>query len=66
MWIFSLKLVKRKKVISRVVDLYPLKKKSVVKDDDFEGKRIRSGRSSERSNHYKSIYIYFLNYNFCL
>ena len=48
-----LSLWKIKRVITRVVDLHPLKRWSIVKVGSLEGRGIESGHRSRRPNNYK-------------
>lgn len=50
-------LSKRKKYVTRVFDLYPLKIKSIIKINNLEEKGIRNRRRLEKSNHNKLIYL---------
>ena len=56
---------KGERVIIRLVDLRPLKRRSIMKADDLEGRGIRSKYRSRRSNHYKSS-LHFSLYFFLL
>lgn len=55
MWRLSSYPKKEKKVIIKIVNLQQLERRSIVKDDDLEGRGIRSSHKLRRLNHYKLI-----------
>lgn len=60
----SLLSLEKEKVVTRVIDLYSLEKRSIVKADDLKGRRIENGCILGRPNHYKLVCIPFLACDF--